>query len=156
MDGVRQLAHAVGKSRHLVIASSTLQRLVLVHHVVFDVSGIDGVSLCQIEGVGLTEQADGLVVAVGHSQITSIGTNIIYRQVFCLPVLQVECLGLVALTVCGIDHGLPYRYVVVADVVNMIGHVRTAVQTGQRRVTFSHQGQRLICFALLKIEFCGL
>ena len=152
VDGVRQLAHAVGKSKNLVFASGTLQRLILVHHVVLDVNGVDSVSLGQIEGVGLTEQADGLVVAIGHGQIAGIATDVIYRRVFGLPVLQVESLSLVALTVCGIDHGLPYRYVVVADVVNVVGHVRTAVQTGQGRVAFSHQRQGLFCLALLKIE----
>ena len=30
--------------------------------------------------IGLTEQADGFVVAVGHSQIAGIGANVIYRR----------------------------------------------------------------------------
>ena len=156
MDGIGQLAHAVGKSKNLVHASGTLQRLIQAHHVVIDVSGVDGVPLGQIERVSLTEQTDGLVVSTSHSQIAGIGTNVIYRRRVSLTVLQVERLGLVVQSVDFIDHSLPYRYVVVTDVVNVFGHVRTAVQACQGRIALSHQGQRLICLALLQIELCSL
>ena len=144
VDGVRQQAHAVRKGLCLSLAPGFLQGLILVHHIVFDVFGGNGATLGQIERVGLAEQADGLVVATRHRQIAGIGTDVIDLQIFTLTVLQIEGLGLVVLTIGGIDSGLANRYVVVTDLANEIGQFSAAVQTRQSRVAFGHQRQGLL------------
>ena len=121
-----------------------------------DVFGSDSTTQGQIERVGLAKQADSLVVAASHRQIAGISANVIDLAVFSLTVLQIEGLGLVVLTVGGIDHGLGNHYIIVADLTNEVGQFTAAIQSGQGRVAFSHQRQGLLGHPLLKIELCSL
>ena len=130
VDGVRQQAHVVRKGLCFVFSSSLLQGLIPIHHVVLDIFIGDGASLGQIERVGLQKEAHSIVVAAGHSQIAGIGTEVIYFQIFRLPVLLIEGLGLVELTVCCVDHGLVDGDIVVANMINIFWQVLTALLTG--------------------------